>query len=393
MNCLYTGMGILSWITRRLTAAPRAYTLGGGNFGASGRAVTDADALSLSALICGVKAISDALSILPLRLLKDTPKGVETQKGPLADMLEFAPNPEQERPVFWAAMAWQYVLEGNALAEIERDGAGNPISLWPINPRDVKISRNAQGQIVYKVAKAAKEFFFADEIFHVVGLSPLGDQGLRFMDYARSTIDFATAARLYGAATFNGARPSGVLEFPGTMTDEDYERTKKRWNGGEHAGAQNANQTPIVEGGLKFTPLTRSTNEQAQVIDALNFSVIEVARLINISPTKLYELSAAKYNSLELLNGEFWTTTMHPICERIELQADRKLGLRAKGLYCEFDPSAMLWTDAQTRSELLGKEVGDGRRTLNEARDAMRLPRYDTDDANKPRMQFNTGTI
>ncbi|WP_440131935.1 hypothetical protein, partial [Escherichia coli] len=47
-------------------------------------------------------------------------------------------------------MTYQYLLAGNAYAEIETDGGGRPFALWPLDPRTTTPDRDLQGNRVYK---------------------------------------------------------------------------------------------------------------------------------------------------------------------------------------------------------------------------------------------------
>jgi HK97 family phage portal protein len=66
-------------------------------------------------------------------------------------LLDKEPNAEMTASRFRQALLTGLLLHGNGIAEIERDGAGRPISLWPIDSRRVEPWRDNTGRLFYMV--------------------------------------------------------------------------------------------------------------------------------------------------------------------------------------------------------------------------------------------------
>jgi len=93
---------------------------------------------------------------------------------------------------------------------------------------------------------------------------------------AKNAIGLAIATEEYGRKFFaNGATPSGILEYPGTVKDP--EKVRESWNAG-FAGSGNAQKVAVLEEGMKYTPISISP-EQAQFLETRKFQIDEIARI------------------------------------------------------------------------------------------------------------------
>ena len=70
---------------------------------------------------------------------------------------------------------------------------------------------------------------------------------------AKNAIGLAVACDEYGASFFaNGAAPSAVLEYPGTIKNP--ERIREAWH--RAYGNGNAHKVAVLEEGMKYTPIS-----------------------------------------------------------------------------------------------------------------------------------------
>ena len=121
---------------------------------------------------------------------------------------------------------------------------------------------------------------------------------------------------------------------------------------------------------MKFHPVTMSMRD-AQFIESMNFSVLEIARIFNVPPHKIQDLSRATFSNIEHLSREFYMASLVPWITRIEAtmnlclltQADRDAGL-----YIRHNADGLLRGDLATRSESYAKQIGAGVMTPNEGR-------------------------
>lgn len=365
--------------------------------GYTGMPVTERTALGLSAVWCGIRVIAEAVGSLPPTVYTVSPDGFKSpaRKHPLYLTLHKEPNVEMTRPVFWETVQAHAILFGNGFAEIERDGGGRPIALWPIHPTHVRVGRDSDnGRLVYVVQNSttggppgspgSSRTLQQEDILHVPGLSADGSYGFNLLQLARDSIGFGLGAQRYGCSLFrNMGRPAGVINAPPNVKHTDEARTNLKRSWQQDTAGDNVGTVALMEQGYTFDPLTFATNEQTQYVELLQFFVYEVARLLNLQPSKLMDLSKATWGNLTELNRDFLNTTLRPWLEKWEAEMERKLLLPSeKGQYeIEFDTSDLLRADDASRYASYAVASNNASwLTVNEIRQCENLPPIDGGD-------------
>jgi HK97 family phage portal protein len=322
---------------------------------------------------CAVRVISEAIAGLPLLLYRHTDAGKEeATTHPLYDLLRHNPNPDMTGVVFREVLQHHVLTWGNAFAEIERDGAGRPVALWPLLPNRVRVFRAESGEIVYQAwlyPQGETVILRAEDVFHVPGLSFDGIQGLGPIQLARQSLDLSRNAETFGASFFNnGARPSGMLKTPTRLSDNARENLRKSF-GSAYAGAANAGSVPLLEEGLEFVP-NSIPPEDAQFLQTRQFQVVEVARWFNISPVFLHDLGRATWGNLETLNTQFVQRTLMPWLLKWEAETRKKLLMPSEQAryYAEFNVDSLLRGDTLSRFQVYNTALQNGIYSINEVR-------------------------
>jgi HK97 family phage portal protein len=350
----------------------------------SGVSVSEQTALGISALWAGIRTISQDVGSLEPILYREGPNGSRevADDHPVHFLLTEEPNPEMTRPVLFETLQAHALLHGAAVCEIEHNGAGTPVALWPIHPRNVQTKRSPSGQLYYLVTANGQQVELQPEdILHVPGLSPDGTVGYRLLTVARETLGFAIATQRYGSSFYgNAARPGGVLSTAGQLNETARENLRRSWQQ-LHQGTENVGKVAILEEGLQFTPFTM-TNEQNQYKDVLNWFVYEISRFLLIPPSKLMSLEKATWGNLETLNQDYLTTTLRPWLEKWETEFERKLltPTERRTHYVEYDVTTLLRADASSRATFYGTAINTGWMTVNEVRARENLPPIDGGD-------------
>ncbi len=334
-------------------SSDRVADLFGGQPTASGASITEDTALNISAVYCAVTLISNSLKTLPWFVYRRLARGGRdlATDHPVYKLLHRSPNPETTPSRFKKLLASWVLLWGNGRAEIERDGYGQPVALWPIHPSRCVTKRNSAGDIVHEVYNEDGSMVTLDDedVFHVQGFSKDGLTGISVIGLARETLGLAVAAEEYGARFFaNDATPRAVLEHPSTLTEEASQRLRKSWH--ETYGGANRHGVAILEEAMKLN-VFGMPNEDAQFLQTRTFQVVEVARWFNIPPHKLKELSRATFSNIEHQSLEYGNDSVVPYAVDFEEEGDRKLFATGnQDLFCEFLVDAMLRADTQARN-------------------------------------------
>jgi HK97 family phage portal protein len=169
----------------------------------------------------------------------------------------------------------------------------------------------------------------------------------------------------FGSKFFaNDSTPSGVLEYSGTLEEDKAKQLVKSWDE-VHKGSGKAFKTALLEGGLKFTPLTLNQKD-SQFIETRAFQVADVARIFRVPTIMIGGAGDADksntYASAEQQMLSFVQNTIRPWLVRWE--ASIRLNLltesERKRFFAEFKLESLLRGDIKTRYEAyrIGREWG-----------------------------------
>lgn len=329
-------MGLIARLLERErrsgVANPEAWLINavGGNATAAGVRVTEETALQSVAVYACVRIIAEAVASLPLITYRRLePRGKERATGHwLYPLLHDAPNPELTAPEFRELLTAHLQLWGNAYAEVIRDGGGRVLALWPLPPWRTAPERvGPRRAIVYRVQAdggGPDRVLTAGEVFHLRGLGTDGLRGLSVVGLAREAIGLSQATLEYGARFFgNGARPGGVLEHPGKLSDQAYARLRDSWED-RHRGAANAARIAVLEEGLKYQQVGLPP-EDAQFLQTRNYQRNEIATLFRVPPHMVGDMERSTHSNIEQQSQEFVSYSLTPWLVRWESRIAKDL--------------------------------------------------------------------
>ena len=371
----------LTGLVRKSAASPDWGTLErylswayGGGASASGVVVTAQTALQSAAVYSSVKVLAESIGMLPLNLYRKETNGSRTlmQAHSLHTLVHDQPNEWMSSVEFWEMMVISLNLRGNAFAYINRNRSGQVVELLPLHPEMVRVEMGSDYRLVYEVTMpdGSLQRFGVGDIFHVRGLTLNGWQGISPIAYARESIGLSLATEKFGGQLFkNGAKMGGVLEHPGKLSKDSYERIKTSFD--EAHSGENAHKTALLEEGMKFSRISLSAND-SQFLETRKYQRSEIAAIFRVPPHMIGDLEKATFSNIEQQSLEFVNYSLMPWLVRIEKAIKRDLMNPAerKNLTAKFNVSGLLRGDATARSALSHNGILDGWMTLNEARAA-----------------------
>jgi HK97 family phage portal protein len=342
---------------------------------------TPARAESLSTVYACVSAISETIASLPLILYKRTPDDGRERapEHPLYSVLHDQPNELQTALEFREMMQAITLLRGNAHAEIIRGSDGQVIELRPILPGSISTLQLDNGNIAYDVsdAKGGVRRLLRHEVFHLRHRSSNGLTGVSPITASRQTVELGLSERDYGNSVFeNGTSLSGVLSYEGSLSPELREQIAEGWNG-RYSGVRKAGSVAILEGKKwEFKPISMSM-EDAQWIEARQFSVEEIARLFRVPPTIIGDLRHGNYSNSVEMNRVFVVHTLRRHMTMWEQAISSSLLTPASRqvYFAEHSVEGLLRGDSANRAEFYSKGIGDGWLTVDEVRKYENLPK------------------
>jgi HK97 family phage portal protein len=344
----------------------------GGKASAAGLKVTPDNALESTTVWAAVRMISSTLATLPLVTYAHTTGGKErAREHAVFRLLHDRPNPEQSAFVWREQMAAHLLIYGNAYSEIERNGKGEPVGLWPLNPLNVRIERVGERKLYVVRVNGQDVPLPPENILHIPGFSLDGHCGLVPIHLARNAVGLARATEEYGSKFFsNGASPGGVLSHPHKLGAEAAANLRESWKA-MHGGLTNAQRVAVLEEGMTWTPLGIPP-EHAQFLETRKFQVAEIARLFLIPPHLIGDLERATFSNIEHQGMQYVTHCIEPWTRRIEQELNYKL-FADNSHFAEFVLEGLLRGDSLTRAAFYTQMAQLGVYSINEIRERENL--------------------
>ena len=348
-------------------------------------------ALTLTAVWCAIRLLSESVSSLPCSVYTKQANGdkVEDTKSRIYNLLKYRPNNYQNKITFFEYIMMSICTDGNSYVQIVRDGSGRPSQLIPISPDTVDVVIN-DGELFYQIDSVG--ILDSADVLHFKTLTDNGIDGISPIDQCKKALSWGLNVEEFGDTFFkNGAKPSSVLSTDRALSEQAIERLKNSFSN-TYAKLKNSNSTIILEEGLAFKPISISP-EQAQFLSSRQFGIEEVARIFNIPPHMLKDLSKSSFNNIEMQSQEFVTYTLMPYVTRIENEMNYKL-FRTNEVgktFIEFNVNGLLRGDVKTRNEAYKTAITNGYMSINEVRQKENLNSIEGGD--KHFMQLNMTTI
>ncbi len=344
---------------------------------ASGVTVNESTALKSAAFYACVKVLSETGAMFPLILYERTEDGRErANNNYLYPLLHDRWNPFMNKYDCIELLIVHLCLYGNAYFFVEREETYVK-ALWPLPANRVEPKLADSGILFYELEQqdgTKKRFSFA-EIMHVKFTSRDGIKGMSPIQSQSQVLGIALAQDEYTATFYkNDARPSGVLQAPGQLSEKTLKRLKKGWRSA-YGGIDKSFLTAILEEGLEYKQMA-ITNTDAQLLENRQFTTEEVCRALRVPPAMIQYNKYSTYSNIREMSRNFARHTMIPLCSRIENAIAHKVLTENERriYYPEFLADSLLRGDEETRAEVYEKALGAKWMTVNEVRKLENLP-------------------
>jgi HK97 family phage portal protein len=292
------------------------------NSNTDGVTVTQETSMKFTGVLAAVSLRSKLLASFPQAIFKLTKDGrEELTDDPLHKILAYQPNPFMNAFTFWELVNTHLDLWGNAFVYISRHG-GNVRQLTPVMPSKVKIIAES-GKLIYRVSGTGDKVLDGDhspdKFLHFKDISFDGIIGQSRISLAKDAIALGMSQEKFGKEFYDkGGHSKGMLETDQSMGDDAYNTFKKRWQ-------ENANfGTPLLEHGLTYKAIPIPMGD-AEFIGSRAFQIQDIARIFDVPPHLLGDLSRATFSNIEHSFLEFTTISLRPMVKRYEHELEAKL--------------------------------------------------------------------
>lgn len=334
----------------------------------AGEVVTIETALGVPAIWAGVNFIASSIAGLPLLTYRKGTKGRKRVTDDMAEMLQKRVNPDTSSFEWRKYTIEQVLTGGRGLTFIERAASGRLVALWPLDPSQATVKR-VDGRKVFDYRDGRRTVRYdASEIIDIPAMlkadrlthrSPLMTN--------REVIAMAQAMTKYGGSYFrNGGVPpfavTGNFTTPRGMqaAANDFEEAIRK-------AAKDKRQALVLPTGLDIKSIGADP-QKSQMVEAQRFVIEQLARVLQLPPVFLQDLSHGTYSNTEQQDLQLVKHTIKRWVEQIEQEMNMKLFPMGSPLYVEFSMDGLLRGDFKTRMEGIAQGIQNGVMTPDEAR-------------------------
>lgn len=281
------------------------------------------------------------------------------------------PNKYQTRIQFLSQWIFQKLAHGNAYILKVRDKRRIVKELHVLDATRITVLISPEGDVFYQCGRddltGVKEqgIIPAEEIIHdrmtclfhpLIGVAPI---------YAAGWAATMGNKIVSNSAQFfaNLSRPSGILTAPGHIAQETADRIKTAWQ--TNYGGQNVGKIAVMGDGLEFKEMSVPA-EQAQLVEQLKWTIMDIARCFHVPEFKVGGTIPAGA-TIETLNQIYYNDCLQSLIENLELCLDEGLELPFY-LGVQLDLDNLLRMDSGARSKQVTDEAKGAIRTIDEAR-------------------------
>lgn len=358
------------------------------NQSAAGISVTPESAMRVSAVFACVQKICGALSSLPLKQYERINGGRDRREVPDAPywyLLNEQPTPRFSAASHWEGVGINTLQRGDSFSFIGRSNSGGIRELVPMPWAGVRVERTDGGagnRLKYFIQDGMRTWGAdQDDMLHFPGFGFDGLRGMSVIKWAAGNATGTAAAMdAYSGQFFaGGAHPSMILSTDKSMKDTAITSLQTAF-AAKYSGIENAHKIPLIlTEGLKASSLSL-TAEDAQLLEARKYQVLDIARAYGVPPHLIGETSGSTSwgSGLEEMMRAFVAITLQPHLKRFEQELNRKL-FRTSQYFVEFDREALLAGNSEgqakrDRAALGGPGQGPGYMSVDEVRAGKNLP-------------------
>jgi len=213
------------------------------------------------------------------------------------------------------------LLHGNGYVQLLTAPDGALAELYALRPERVSVEADARGwpaAFRYKAGETVTRLA-ANELVHIRSHHPLDDHyGLGCLGAAAGAIAIHNASTRWNKALLdNAARPSGALvhEASEALSGEQFDRLKEEL-AAQFAGSGNAGRPMLLEGGLKWQPLSMSPADM-DFAGLKAAAAREIALAFGVPPMLLGLPGDATYANYREANKALWRQSILPLAAKI----------------------------------------------------------------------------
>ena len=351
------------------------------SYKASKTNITEASALTLSAVWASVRLISNSIATMPTNAhFRDSDGNSTIATDSYYQKVIKNPNAIMTTFIYKFTLLACKLLHGNGYAAIERDSNGNPTQLIPIHPNRVEVLV-VNGYVKYKIDGDDKNLIDAENMIHIKGITTDGLKGISTIKAQAINIGLdISASEQYGSFLGKGSKVEGIMTYPnkfdGPAKQKAEEAVSKKFSGQETPSGTKIT-VPIFDNGAKFVQIGVNPAE-AMWLDFMGYGTEDIARIFGVPPHKIASLKQSTNNNIEQQSMDYVNDCLLPLAKEFEEEHDRKLSTGEEFMKTNFN--GLLRGDSQGRAALYNSLFQNGGITPNQICRLEDLPTFEGGD-------------
>ena len=365
----------------------------GGGFGnliggrtSTGHRITAEDCMRLSAYYAAITYRAEDLAKCPMVVYKknDGDDRERAKDHPAHTLVRNRPNDDMSAMNFWELLYVWAQGWGMGLAQIEFAN-GWPVSLSPIHPSRVQISRDSANRLVYDVnisdviagpyrePEPLGNRFVRLQQYQTLcihGHGPDGITGYPLSVIAKESVAVGLSAEKFMARFFaNDAMPSVLLVHPDKISPEAMANIRSEWMT-NYKGVDKSHGVGVLSENIKVERLNINPRDAEMLLER-KYTVIEIARWFRMNPTILMAFEGGGMSITRDFDRSYVNHSLQPWAVRAEQEVTHKLLGGIEGDHEHFAEilfDAMLRGNPVERSTVRRTDLLSGQLSVNEAR-------------------------
>lgn len=332
--------------------------------------VTIDTALQVSSVWAAIELLSDNIASLPIFVYTKKANGARdlARDSGLWSLLHEKPNSRHTPYEFWVFMVMNYLFRGNAYARLERNAKGEVFAMWPLASDQVEVAVLKSGALAYAYSINNQTIIYGEESILHLRDKGNGIVGLSRLDFMKSSVGVAIDAQDVTRKIFsNDNKRPMMVTYDKFFTSPQRLEFRTQFKGLTESGDDNL---IILEGGMNGVPLSM-TPADVQLLETRRFSVEDIARWFGV-PSILINDSANRvpYGNNDDLVEFFYKFRLRSMLVGFEqrLRLSLMTVAQRQNMTIEFSLDALLRSSLEKRVEIMAKQVQNGLKTRNEAR-------------------------
>jgi HK97 family phage portal protein len=306
--------------------------------------ITKENALNIPSLNGCIEYISNTVSMLPIKLYKETDGKVEEVKGDIRlKLLNDDTGDTLDSAQFWKALVADYFLGKGGYAYIKKK-RNKFESLHYVDEKQVSINKNVDPIFKDYDILVNADTYKPYEFIKILRKTKDGCQGVSLISETPILLSVA-----YNSLTFEealvkkGGNKKGFLKSDTKLDQSTIDKLKEAW---KNLYSNNTESVVVLNKGLEFQEAS-NTSVEMQLNENKETNSAEICKLFNV-PESIIKGTA---NEKDYING--FKLAVMPILRAIECALNRDLLLESEksNTYFAFDAKEITKGDIKTRYE------------------------------------------